>query len=254
MPDTEYNKQADDHICGRNPVLEALRAGKPINKLLIAKGAHQGSIKEITSIAKTRNILLQFVDKKQLDFFAADDVHQGVIAYTASKDYVDWEDVLQEIKALDKQPLFLILDKVEDPHNLGAVLRTADAAGVHCVIIPKHRAVPLTAGVAKASAGAFLFVPVSRVTNIAQTIEQLKEKGLWVIGTDPQAGQDLFATDLKGPLAIVMGGENKGLGRLVSEKCDVLLNIPMCGRVNSLNVSVAASVVLYEALRQRSRV
>lgn len=240
-----------DYIYGRNPVIEALRSGRPVNKIMIAKGASHGSIKEITALAKQNNVLLQFVDKRQLDYLAGDDVHQGVVAQAASKEYADWEEVLEQVKQRNETPLFLILDGVEDPHNLGAVLRTSDAAGVHCVIIPKHRAVPLTMGVAKASAGAIEFVPVSRVTNIAQTIERLKDKGCWVIGTDPSARLELFASDLKGPLAIVMGSEDKGMSKLVKEKCDILLSIPMCGKLNSLNVSVAASVVLYEALRQR---
>jgi 23S rRNA (guanosine2251-2'-O)-methyltransferase len=241
-----------DYIYGRNPVIEALRAGRPINKIMIAKGSHHGSIKEITALAKQRNILLQNVEKKQLDYFAADEVHQGVLAQTASKEYSDWEEVLEETKLKNEDPLFLILDGVEDPHNLGAVLRTSDAAGVHCVIIPKHRAVPLTTGVAKASAGAIEFVPVARVTNIAQTIDRLKDKGCWIMGTDPAATQDLFSIDLKGPLAIVLGSENKGMSRLVKEKCDILLSIPMQGKLNSLNVSVAASVILYEIVRQRA--
>jgi len=241
-----------DYIYGRNPVIEALRSGRPINRIMIAKGSNHGSIREITALAKQNNILLQFVEKKQLDYLAGDDVHQGVVAQTASKDYADWEEVLNEVREKNETPLLLVLDGVEDPHNLGAVLRTSDAAGVHCVIIPKHRAVPLTMGVAKASAGAIEFVPVARVTNIAQTIERLKDKGCWIIGTDPSAKQDLFAADLKGPLAIVMGSENKGMSKLVKEKCDILLSIPMCGKLNSLNVSVAASVVLYEAIRQRN--
>lgn len=242
----------DDYIFGRNPVLEALRAGRPINKLMVAKGSSHGSIREITALAKERKILLQFVDKKQLDFLAGEDTHQGVLAQASSKDYSDWEEVLAEVKAKNEDPFFLVLDGVEDPHNLGAMLRTCDAAGVHCVIIPKHRAVPLTSGVAKAAAGAVEFVPVARVTNLASTMESLKENGFWVIGTDASADQEIYQADLKGPLALVMGSENKGLGKLIREKCDALISIPMRGSLNSLNVSVAAAVVIYEALRQRS--
>ncbi|MDX9871802.1 MAG: 23S rRNA (guanosine(2251)-2'-O)-methyltransferase RlmB [Clostridia bacterium] len=241
----------DDYIYGRNSVLEALRAGRPINKLMVAKGSAHGSIREITALAKERNILLQFVDKKQLDFLVGEESHQGVAAQTASKEYSDWEEVLTEVQTRKEEPLFLMLDGVEDPHNLGAVLRTADAAGVHCVIIPKHRAVPLTAGVAKAAAGAVEFVPVARVTNLAATIDRLKENGFWVIGTDAAAEQQIYAADLQGPLVLVLGSENKGLSKLVRDKCDALIGIPMRGRLNSLNVSVAAAVVVYEAVRQR---
>lgn len=240
-----------DYIFGRNPVIEALRSARPINRLLIAKGAHHGSIREITALARKNGVFLQFVEKKQLDFLAGSDGHQGVLAQVAAKEYADWEDILENVQKKSETPFFLMLDGVEDPHNLGAVLRTADAAGVHCVIISKHRAVPLTTGVAKASAGAIEFMPVARVSNLAQTIDRLKEKGCWIIGTDASAGESLYSADLKGPVVVVMGGENKGLGKLVKDKCDMLLGIPMYGNINSLNVSVATAVVLYEILRQR---
>jgi len=241
-----------DNLLGRNPVLEALRAGRPINKIMMAKGANVDAVKEITALARERNIIVQYAEKKQLDFLAGGENHQGVVAQAAAKEYVDWEDVLVRVKEKGEAPLFLLLDGVEDPHNLGAILRTADAAGVHCVIIPKHRAVPLTAGVARASAGAIEYVAVARVTNMAQTMEELKEKGFWIAGTDQDADQVYFQADLKGPLAVVMGSEGSGLGKLVKEKCDFLITIPMAGKVNSLNVSVAASLVMYEAVRQRT--
>lgn len=240
-----------ERLVGRNPVIEALRAGRPINKILLARNASPASLKEIIAIAREQNIFIQYVEKKQLDLLTGGEVHQGVVAQAAAKEYADWEEILSNVCAKGETPLFLVLDGVEDPHNLGAILRTADAAGVHCVIIPKHRAVPLTSGVAKASAGAIEYMPVSRVTNIAQTIDKLKEKGFWIAGTDQNAKEDYFDADLKGPLAVTLGSEGKGLGKLVADKCDFLLKIPMQGKINSLNVSIAASVVLYEIVRQR---
>ncbi len=240
-----------DNLIGRNPVLEALRAGRPINRIMIAKGANIISLKEILALAREREIVVQYVEKKQLDYLAGGEVHQGIAAQAAAKEYTDWEDVLTEVHSHGKEPLFLLLDGVEDPHNLGAILRTADAAGVHCVIIPKHRAVPLTSGVAKASAGAIEYVAVSRVTNLGRTMEELKKKGFWIAGADQNAPQSYFEADLRGPLAIVLGGEGSGISRLVKDKCDFLVSIPMAGKVNSLNVSVAASLLMYEAMRQR---
>jgi len=241
-----------ENIYGKNPVIEALRAGRPINRIFVARDITQASIKEIIATAKERNILLQFADKKKLDVLSGGDMHQGVLAQAAAKEYVDWEEVLESVFQAGKAPLFLLLDGVEDPQNLGAVLRTADAAGVNCVIIPKHRAVPLTSGVARASAGAVEYVPVARVTNLAQTMDSLKKKGLWIVGTDPGASQTYFSADLTGPLAVVMGSENKGLGKLIKDKCDFLVGIPMQGHINSLNVSAAASIILYEIIRQRN--
>ena len=241
----------DSIILGRNQVLEALKAGRPINKILVLDGANTGPVRDIVAMARERKILLQFVDKSRLDFLSGGQVHQGVIAQAAAKEYADWEQILTKVTQQGEEPLFLLLDGVEDPHNLGAILRTADAVGVHCVIIPKHRAVPLTAGVARASAGAIEYVPVAQVTNLARTIDQLKEAGFWIAGTDMDAQKTHFGTDLRGPLVVVMGGESGRLGKLVKEKCDLLVRIPMRGKVNSLNVSVAASVVLYEIIRQR---
>lgn len=242
-----------DNLMGRNPVLEALRAGRPINKISVSKGANIASFQEMMALAKERNIIVQYVDKKQLDYMADGEIHQGIIAQAAPKEYVEWEDVLEAVQAKGETPFFLLLDGVEDPHNLGAILRTADAAGVHCVIIPKHRAVPLTSGVAKASAGAIEYVSVARVTNLSQTIEDLKKKGFWIAGTDHEAEQKFYDADLQGSLGVVMGSEGKGLGKLVKEKCDFLIGIPMKGEVNSLNVSVAASLIMYEVVRQRSQ-
>lgn len=238
-------------LFGRNPVLEALRARRSVNKILIAEGSNVGSIKEIMALAREQKVLIQFVDKKQLDNMSQGENHQGIIAYAAPKDYVELDEILLEARRKEEVPLLLMLDGIEDPHNFGAILRTADAAGVHGVVIPKHRAVPLTAGVAKASAGAIEYVPVARVTNLAQTMEKLKEQGCWIVGTDSGAKTLHFEADLSGPLVVVMGSEGKGLGKLVKEKCDFLVSIPMLGRINSLNVSVATSVILYEIIRQR---
>ncbi len=235
-----------------NPVVEALRAGRPISRILISRESKQGPLKEVVSTAKKRDILLQFVDKKQLEHLVGAGSHQGVVAQVAAKEYVDWEETLQTVLDKGEVPLFVMLDGVEDPQNLGSILRTADAAGVHCVIIPKHRAAPLTSGVAKASAGAVEHVGVARVTNLAQTIDKLKDKGFWVMGAEPGANQDYFAADLNIPLVLVMGSESKGLSRLTANKCDFCVKIPMNGKLNSLNVAVATSVILFEIVRQRN--
>lgn len=239
-------------IYGINPVMEALRAGRPINRIFVARDINKSAVREIVTAAKESNILLEFVDKKRLDVLAGGAMHQGILAQAAAKKYADWEEVLENLGPTGETPFFLVLDGIEDPQNLGAILRTADAAGVHCVIIPKHRAVALTPGVARASAGAVEYVAVSRVTNLAQTMDRLKAKGFWIAGADPQADRTYYSADLTGPLAVVMGSENKGLGKLVREKCDFLIGIPMRGRINSLNVSAAAAVILYEIVRQRS--
>jgi len=254
----ERNKQVagSDYanlILGKNSIAEALKARRPINKILFAQGLNQAMVKEISLLAKEQNIPYQFVERKKLDALAENKNHQGIIALTGVKEYVEWEELLQIAAQKGEDPLLVILDNLEDPHNLGAILRTADAVGAHGLIIPKHRAVPLTAGVARASAGAVEHVPVARVTNLATTLEQLKEKGIWVVGTEAGADQYYFNADLKGPLAIVLGSEGKGMSRLVKEKCDFLVGIPMLGQVNSLNVSVAGALLLYEVIKQRGR-
>lgn len=237
-------------IFGRNPVLEALKAGTTINKLIVAKGEQKGSIQEILHLAKEQRVQVQLVERNKLDKMFAGQNHQGVAAQIATADYVDWQDMLQAAKDKGEDVLLVILDELEDPHNLGAILRSVDAVGAHGVIIPKRRAVPLTDGVAKASAGAVEHVPVARVANIAQTIDELKKRGVWVAGASMD-GREMYGQDLKGPLALVIGSEGKGISRLVSEKCDFLVSIPMRGKINSLNASVAAGLLLYEAYRQR---
>jgi len=238
-------------VIGRNPVCEALRAGRAINKIYLARGMKSAATADIVNLARGKQVPVQNVDKQFLDRMAPGTVHQGVIAQAAPYAYVELEDILAAVK--DADPLLVLLDEVTDPHNLGAVIRSADAAGAHGVIIPRRRAAAVTPVVVKSSAGAVEFLPVARVGNIARTIELLKERGIWVVGAHPDAPQLVWDAPLTGPLAIVIGGEDKGLGRLVREKCDMLVKLPMAGRVNSLNASVAAALVLFDAVRQRSR-
>ncbi|SFM33412.1 23S rRNA (guanosine2251-2'-O)-methyltransferase [Paenibacillus sp. 1_12] len=243
--------EEEEYIAGKHSVLEALRSGRTINKIWVAESAQKQVTQPIITEAKQKGIIVQFVDKRKLDQMVEEVPHQGVVAQVAAYAYVEIEDILAFAKSRNEEPFILILDEIEDPHNLGSILRSADCTGVHGVIIPKRRAVGLTAAVSKTSAGAVEYVRVARVTNIAQTIEQLKERGVWVAGTDVAAKQPIYQTNLTIPLAIVIGNENKGVGRLIKEKCDFLLKLPMFGHVNSLNASVAASVFMYEVVRQR---
>ena len=238
-------------IFGRNPVMEALKTDRTINKIWVVKGEQKGSIREILALAKEKRVMVQMVDRSKLDAMFPKQNHQGVAASVASADYVDWRDIVDLARKRGEDPLIVILDELEDPHNLGAILRSVDAVGAHGVIIPKRRAVSLTDGVAKASAGAIEHVPVARVSNIVQVIEELKKMGVWIAGANMH-GQYMHKQDLTGPLAIVIGSEGKGLGKLVSESCDYIVSIPMQGKINSLNASVAAGVLLYEAYRQRN--
>ena len=231
---------------------EALRSGRPINKILIAEGGQPGSLREIFSMAREGNIPVQKAERRRLNKFVPETAHQGVVALAAAREYVEVEDILASVKP-GEAPLLILLDEINDPHNLGAILRTADASGVHGVIIPRRRSAPLTQVVAKSSAGAVEYVPVARVANLAMTMEDLKKKGLWIAGADA-AGEELYwDARLDGPLALVIGGEDKGLGRLVKERCDLLVRFPLHGRVNSLNASVAAALFAYEGLRQRRK-
>ncbi|CAG7647522.1 Putative TrmH family tRNA/rRNA methyltransferase [Paenibacillus solanacearum] len=241
----------EEFIGGKHSVLEALRSGRTINKIWIAEQAQKQLTQPIIAEAKQNGVIVQFADKRKLDQMAAGVQHQGVVAQVAAYEYVEVEDLLAKAAEKGEQPFLLILDEIEDPHNLGSILRSADCTGVHGVIIPKRRSVGLTAAVSKTSAGAVEYVPVARVTNLAQTIEQLKELGLWIAGTDVDAKQHVYATNLNLPIAIVIGNESKGVGRLIKEKCDFLLKLPMFGQINSLNASVAASVLMYEVVRQR---
>ena len=238
-------------IVGRNPVNEALRAGRTINKIYLARNARSSVNDVIITMARERHIPVQHVDKIFLDRLAPNTVHQGVAAQSSPYAYTELEDLLKNIHNTD--PLLVLLDEVTDPHNLGAIIRSADAAGAHGVIIPNRRAAAVTETVVKASAGAVEFMPIARVSNIVRSIEFLQKEGLWVAGADMGAEQLVWNAPLSGPLAIVVGGEDKGLGRLVREKCDFLVKFPMAGQINSLNASVAAALVLFEAMRQRSK-
>ncbi|WP_256257840.1 MULTISPECIES: 23S rRNA (guanosine(2251)-2'-O)-methyltransferase RlmB [unclassified Paenibacillus] len=244
----------EDLIGGKHSVLEALRSGRTVNKIWIAEQAQKQLTQPIIAEAKQHGVIVQFVDKRKLDQMAEGLQHQGVVAQVAAYDYVDVDELLARAAAKGEEPFLLILDEIEDPHNLGSILRTADCTGVHGVIIPKRRSASLTATVSKTSAGAVEYVPVARVTNLAQTIEQLKERGVWIAGADVGAKAPLYQTDLRLPLAIVIGNEGKGIGRLIREKCDFLLQLPMFGKINSLNASVAAAVFMYEVVRQRHAV
>ncbi len=242
-------------LFGRNPVLEALKNGREIEKLLMQKGG-EGSIKKIEAMARDAKIFIQYADKTALDRITAEvsqgSPHQGVIAYVASYGYYQVEDLLERAKIRGEEPFLILLDGIEDPHNLGAILRTADGAGAHGIIIPKRRAVGLTDAAAKASAGAVEYIPVARVSNLGQTIDSLKEKGIWIGGCHMD-GSIYHEADLTGPVAIVIGGEGSGLSRLVREKCDFILKIPMAGSISSLNASNAAAILMYEIVRQRKR-
>lgn len=238
-------------IAGKHPVLEALRSGREINKIWIAEGAQKSVTGAILGEAKKNGIVIQFVDKRKLDQLVPGVTHQGVVAQAAAVDYIELEDLLAIPGQKGETPLFIILDEIEDPHNLGSILRTAECTGVHGVIIPKRRSAGLTATVLKISAGAAEHIPVARVTNLAQTIEAMKEAGIWIAGADVGATADVYANKFDMPLALVIGNESNGLGRLIKEKCDFLVKLPMAGRLNSLNASVAAGVLMYEVLRQR---
>jgi len=244
------NEMNQDMIIGRNPVREALESGREMNKLLILQDSRDKHLQKIIDMAKEKRYLIQFVDRKKLDKTADGNSHQGVIAYVAAYAYVDKESLLERAKLKNEQPLLIICDEINDPHNLGSILRTADAVGAHGVIIPKRRSASLNTTVAKTSCGAIEYVPVSRVSNIAQTIDWLKEQGVWIAGMD-MSGDTYYKTNLKGSLAIVVGNEGSGMSRLIKEKCDFLVSMPMLGTVDSLNASVATGVILYEVLRQR---
>lgn len=239
-----------DLLYGRNPVLEALKQERAINKLLVVDT--ERGLKPITQLARSRGIPVQKVDRRVLDQLTHQARHQGVLAYVASKEYVALEDLLQLAADRQQPPLLVACDHLEDPHNLGAILRVVDAAGAHGVIIPKARSVSLSAAVAKTSAGAVEFVSVARVPNLSEALRSLKKRGLWAVGLDGEAETEIYDVDWRLPAVLVVGGEGKGLSRLVKENCDILAKIPMAGRINSLNAAVAVSIGLYEAVRQRN--
>ena len=237
-------------IEGRNAVIEAFRSGKPIDKVFILDGCQDGPIRTIVREAKKHDTIINFVSKERLGQISETGKHQGAIAYAAAYEYAEVEDMLALAKERGEDPFILLLDNIEDPHNLGAIIRTANLAGAHGVIIPKRRAVGLTATVAKTSAGALNYTPVAKVTNLAKTMEELKEKGLWFVCADMD-GETMYKLNLKGSIGLVIGNEGEGVSRLVKEKCDFIASIPMKGDIDSLNASVAAGVLAYEIVRQR---
>lgn len=245
------SEQQSEMICGKNPVLEALRSGREINKIFIAEGVKKTGVNELLDLARERGVLVQFVPKKKVETLADNDNHQGIVAAVAAYDYADLDQVFAAAKAKEQDPFILILDELEDPHNLGSIMRTADAVGVHGIIIPKRRAVGLTSVVAKASTGAIEHVPVVRVNNLSQTVDELKERGVWIAGTDAKKSVDYRKMDATLPLAVIIGSEGKGMSRILKEKCDFLYHLPMVGHVTSLNASVAAALLMYEVYRKR---
>ena len=244
-------QENDGIIEGRNAVIEALRAGVTIDKIFIAKGETDSALGHIASAAREKGIVVVDADRRKLDGMSRTKSHQGVIAVAAVREYASVDDILNAAREKGEPPLIVVCDELSDPHNLGAVIRTAECAGAHGVIIPKRRSAGLTAIVAKTSAGAVSYLPVARVPNLTAVLKELKGEGLWVFGTAADGGTALYDADFKGPAAIVIGSEGDGMGRLVREQCDFLVSIPMKGRLNSLNASAAAAVVLYEAVRQR---
>ena len=240
----------ENMIEGRNAVLEALRSGKPVDKLFVLDGCQDGPVRTIVREAKKHDTLVQFVDKERLTQLSQTGRHQGVIAYTAAYEYAQVEDMLALAKERGEDPFLILLDDIEDPHNLGAIIRTANLAGAHGVIIPKRRAVGLTATVAKTSAGAINYTPVAKVTNLTKTMKELKEKGLWFVCED-MGGESMYKLNLTGPIGLVIGNEGEGVSRLVKETCDFVASIPMKGDIDSLNASVATGVLAYEIVRQR---
>ena len=240
----------ENKIEGRNAVLEALRAGKPIDKLYVLDGCPDGTVRTIIREAKKGDTIINYVKKERLDQLSETGHHQGVIAMAASYEYATVEDILEKAKEKGEAPFIFVLDNIEDPHNLGAMIRTANLAGAHGVIIPKRRAVGLTSTVARTSAGAINYTPVAKVTNLKQTMEQLKKEGMWFVCADMD-GTPYYQMDLKGPMGLVIGNEGEGVSRLIKETCDFVASIPMKGDIDSLNASVAAGVLAFEIARQR---
>ena len=243
--------EADGLIEGRNAVIEALRAGESIDKIYLQKGETDKTLGHIASTARAAGIVVVEADRRKLDAMSRTHAHQGVVALAAVREYVKVEDILEIARQRNEAPLLVICDEISDPHNLGAIIRTAECAGAHGVIIPKRRSAGLTAVVGKTSAGAVAYMPVARVPNLPSLLKDLKKQGIWIFGTAADGPTSLYQADLKGPAAIVIGSEGDGMGRLVSQQCDFKVSIPMKGRLNSLNASAAAAILLYEAVRQR---
>ena len=244
-------KKFDDQVEGRNSVLELLECGRDINKIFVTRGEKHGSINKIIAIAKERKIIIVEKDKKQMDEMAQQENYQGVIAIFPPFEYVEVDDILKIAEEKNEEPFILILDGIEDPHNLGSIIRTAETAGVHGIIIPKRRAAAVNSTVNKASAGAVEHMPIARVTNISETIEKLKRSGLWICGTDVNTNKYYYNQDLTGPLGIVIGNEGNGISDKVKKNCDFTVKIPMKGKIQSLNAAVSTGIVVYEAVKQR---
>ena len=252
FPKREREDAPENMLEGRNAVTEALSAGRTIDKLFVADGDTDRALGRICAMAKQAGAVVVPTDRRKLDYMSATGAHQGVIAMVAAHDYASIDDILKKAQDAGEPPLIVICDELSDPHNLGAIIRTAECAGAHGVIIPKRRSVGLTAVVGKASAGALEYMPVARVSNLVNTIKELKERGVWVCGTAADGDTSLYRADLKGPTAIVIGSEGDGMSRLVAESCDYKVSIPMRGSISSLNASAAAAILLYEAVRQRA--
>ena len=248
----QEERKFDDQIEGRNSVLELLESGKDINKIFVTRGEKHGSINKIIAIAKERKIIIVEKDRKQMEEMAQEENYQGVIAIVPPFEYVEIEDILQIAKERNEDPFILILDGIEDPHNLGSIIRTAETAGVHGIIIPKRRAASVNSTVNKTSAGAVEHMKIARVNNISDSIEELKKQGLWICGTDIETNKYYYNQDLTGPLGIVIGNEGKGISEKVKKNCDFLVKIPMKGKITSLNASVSTGIIVYEAVKQRN--
>ena len=249
--ENKEEKNYSDHVEGRNSVLELLESGKDINKIFVTKGEKHGSINKIIAMAKEKNIIIVEKDKRKMEEMAQNPNYQGVIAIVPPFEYCEIEDILEEAKQKNEDPFILILDGIEDPHNLGSIIRTAETAGVHGVIIPKRRAVAVNSTVNKVSAGAVEHMKIARVTNISDSIQKLKDAGLWICGTHIKAEKYYYDQDLTGPLGIVIGNEGSGMSEKVTKNCDFLVKIPMKGKVTSLNASVSTGIIIYEVFKQR---
>lgn len=243
--------ESEEFIMGRNSVMEALKSGRPINKIFVAKGERQGSIREVIALAREKRLVIQEVEMSKMDGMTNGQKHQGIVASIPPVAYAELDDILAKATSPDQTPFLVLLDELEDPHNVGAILRTSDAAGVHGVLMPKRRSCSLSSTVAKTSAGAVEYVPVARIGNVSQTLEELKKTGMWIVGADMDGEKNYYEADLTGPIVVVVGNEGKGMGRLTKEHCDFVVRIPMLGKISSLNASVACSLLLYEVVRQR---
>ncbi len=248
--ENNFSEKQSNIICGRNPVLEAVRSGREIDRLLVAHGVSGGSVTEIIAKCKAKGILIKEISPQKLDYYCGGANHQGVAVMFASQEYSTVEEILETAKQRNEKPFIIICDEIEDPHNLGAIIRSAECTGVHGIIIPKRRSASLNATVAKSASGALEYMKVARVTNIANTIDTLKQSGVWVFGADMD-GDDYEKIDFDIPCAIVIGNEGNGIGRLTAKKCDGIVSLPMKGKINSLNASVAAGVLMYEVVRKR---